>query len=319
MLPYGSVEPPMRSLSDFLCPCDGSSVRSFVTTWRCWCCAFVTAVKVPTCNRSEGVLSAMSRFELEKHDSPRSCVVRLSGDIDMAMVPELRRDLSTAIEGGCAHLVLDLSEVVYADSSALGLLVWLDHQLRPGGGRMVLAGANLDITRILELSGLVTVASTLAMSPNVEGALEGLGLSSEPAQELWRQELEMRASVDNLGAMREEVCELIKPLGFAESAVFDIRVALGEALANAVRHGSPASGDASVLVRVIAYDDRVVIEVIDLGAGFDGTSSQSSDVYAPGGRGVTFMRALTDRVEFERPEGGGTLVRLVKHRGGGQT
>jgi len=260
----------------------------------------------------------MSRFEIEKHDSPRSCVVRLAGDIDMAMVPELRRDLGNAIEAGCAHLVLDLSDVVYADSSALGLLVWLDHQLQPRGGRMVLASANVDITRILELSGLVTVASSLTMSPNVQGALEGLGLSPEPAEELWRTELDMKARVDQLGAMREEVCQLIKPLGFAESAVFDIRVALGEALANAVRHGSPADGDATVHVRMIAYADRVVLEVIDYGAGFDGTPAQSSDVYAPGGRGVTFMRALTDRVEFEKPPAGGTLVRLVKHRGGGQ-
>jgi len=59
-----------------------------------------------------------------------------------------------------------------------------------------------------------------------------------------------------------------------------------------------------------------VLEVVDYGGGFDGTLTQSKDVYAPGGRGVTFMRALTDRVEFERPEAGGTLVRLVKHRGG---
>ncbi len=260
----------------------------------------------------------MSRFELEKHEGPRSCVVRLSGDIDMAMVPELRRDLGAAIDGGCEHLVLDLSEVVYADSSALGLLVWIDHQLLPSGGRMVLASANTDITRILELSGLVTVASSLTMSPNVEGALEGLSLSNEPTEELWRKELDMGASVDKLGSMREEVCQLIKPLGFAESALFDVRVALGEALANAVRHGSPPDGKANVHVRVIAYDDRVVIEVIDFGAGFDGTPARSRDVYAPGGRGVTFMRALTDRVEFENPDGGGTLVRLVKHRRGGQ-
>lgn len=183
---------------------------------------------------------------------------------------------------------------------------------------MILAGANRDVTRILELAGLVAVASTVTMSPNVEGALEGLGLSGEPAEQLWSRELEMKASVGDLGAMREKVCQLIKPLGFAESAVFDIRVALGEALANAVRHGSPADGSANILVRVIAYADRVVLEITDFGAGFDGTPSHSSDVYAPSGRGVAFMRALTDRVDFEKPESGGTLVRLVKHRGGGQ-
>jgi anti-anti-sigma factor len=235
----------------------------------------------------------------------------------MAVVPELRHDLDVAIEGGCAHLVLDFAEVLYADSSALGLLVWLDHRLRPGGGRMILAGANDDITRILELSGLVTVASSLAMSPDVSTALNGLNLSDEPSAEQWREELIMRAAVEELGSMREKVCELIRPLGFSESAVFDIRVALGEALANAVRHGSPDGGEAEVVVKVIAYSDRVVMEIIDFGSGFDGTPHKSRDVYAPGGRGVTFMRALTDRVEFEKPESGGTLVRLVKHRPGG--
>ena len=259
----------------------------------------------------------MSKFEIERRVDTRSCVVRLSGDIDMAVVPELRRDLDLALAGGCGHLVLDFADVVYADSSALGLLVWLDHRLRPGGGRMILAGANTDIARILELAGLTTVASSLAMSPDVETALEGLSLPSEPVCELWTEELLMPASVEQLGAMREQVCELITPLGFTESAVFDIRVALGEALANAVRHGSPDGGQTDVVVRVIAYDDRAVLEIVDFGPGFDGTPSESRDVYAPGGRGITFMRALTDRVDFEKPEAGGTLVRLVKHRGGG--
>jgi anti-sigma regulatory factor (Ser/Thr protein kinase) len=42
----------------------------------------------------------------------------------------------------------------------------------------------------------------------------------------------------------------------------------------------------------------------------------SPDLYAPSGRGIMFMRALMDRVEFETAGGGGTLVRLVKHHGG---
>jgi len=243
-------------------------------------------------------------------------VVRLSGDIDMAVVPDLKAYFDEALDGGCVNLVLDLAEVEYADSSSLGLLVWLDHRLMPVGGRMILAGANDNVTRILELSGLSTVAGSLGMSPDVSTALDGLNLTDVPAEEEWHETLVMRASVEGLGAMRERVCELAKPLGFSDSALFDIRVALGEALANAVRHGSPADGEADVLVDMFAYPDRLVLEVVDFGGGFDGTLTQSKDVYAPGGRGVTFMRALTDRVEFEKPEAGGTLVRLIKHRGG---
>jgi len=258
----------------------------------------------------------MAPFEIVHELGPRACVVRLSGDVDMAIVPELRTRLDSALEGGCGHVVLDLTEVTYADSSALGLLVWLDHRLRPTGGRLVLAGATPDVARILELSGLVTVAASIAMSGNVTSALEGLELPDQPADPIWAEQIEMEADVNQLSVVREQVCSIVAPLGFPESALFDIKVALGEALANAVRHGLPADGDGEVRVDVVAYPDRVVLEVMDNGTGFDGAHSGSDDLYAPNGRGIMFMRALMDRVEYDSSPLGGTLVRLTKHRAG---
>jgi anti-anti-sigma factor len=259
----------------------------------------------------------MPSFEISRQTVPCTCVVRLSGDIDTAVVPELREGLGAVVDDGCGAIVLDLTDVVYADSSALALLVWLDHQLVPTAGRLVLAGANPDIRRILELSGLITVATSLSTSENVASALAGFELSEQPTEVLWREDIVMVADVNNLARVREQVCSLIEPLGFAESALFDIKVALGEALANAVRHGSSEDACEVVHIGVSAYDDRVVLEVKDKGVGFDGTPSSVDDVYAPGGRGIMFMRALMDRVEFNRPEGGGTTVRLERPRGGG--
>lgn len=256
----------------------------------------------------------MPVFEISSESGPHACVVRLQGDVDIAVVPELRAGLGSALDGGCSNVVLDLSDVTYADSSALGLLVWLDHRLRPAEGRLVLAGANRDVARILELSGLVHVATSIAMSANVEAALEGLDLPELATEPLWSRELSVEPDVNSFSDVRDEVSRIVAPLGFPESAIFDVKVALGEALANAVRHGMPASGDGLVRVGVMAYEDRVIIEVSDNGVGFDGTPSGSNDVYAPSGRGIMFMRALMDRVEFVPRDGGGTTVRLVKHR-----
>jgi stage II sporulation protein AA (anti-sigma F factor antagonist) len=260
----------------------------------------------------------MPGFEIAKETTLSTCVVRLSGDIDTAVVPELQEQLGAALAGGCDNVVLDLADVVYADSSALGLLVWLDHRLGPGGGRLVLAGANPDIERILELSGLVNFAASIGTSANVEAALAGLKLKEAPSSLLWRRDFEMAPDVNNLSGARESVCEALAPLGFTDAALFDIKVALGEALANAIRHGSSQGSESVVRVGVSAYEDRAVIEVVDSGCGFDGTASKSDDMYAPGGRGIMFMRALMDRVEFETPEAGGTRVSLVKHRNGSE-
>lgn len=256
----------------------------------------------------------MPPFEITHEIGPRACVVHLAGDVDMAVVPELRSSLDATLDSGCSNVVLDLTDVVYADSSALGLLVWLDHRLRPSGGRLVLAGATRDVSRILELSGLVAVAASIAMSSSIESALAGLDMKDVATEPLWRRTIEMAADVNNLSVVREEVCSLVHPLGFSESSLFDIKVALGEALANAVRHGAPQDETGMVRVEVIAYADRVVLEIMDNGAGFDGTHRGSDDLYAPNGRGIMFMRALMDRVEFDASPLGGTLVRLVKHR-----
>jgi serine/threonine-protein kinase RsbW len=255
-------------------------------------------------------------FEISHALEGHACVARLSGDIDTAIVPELRTELDHSIEAGCVNLVLDLTHVTYADSSALGLLVWLDHRLRPCDGRVLLAGANRDVSRILELSGLASFATSITVAEDVETALAGLDTDVVLTDPLWREDICIPADIDRLAEVRDKVSVLVVPLGFIESAVFDIKVALGEALANAVRHGAPDSGG-RVCVSVTAFSDRVVLEVSDNGEGFDGVHLSSDDLYAPSGRGIMFMRALMDDVAFEPAPGGGTLVRLTKrHRGG---
>ncbi len=241
------------------------------------------------------------------------CVVHLEGEVDIALVPEIRRQLDSTISSGCRNMVLDLTSVTYADSSALGLLVWIDHKLAPTGGKLVLVGANRDVTRVLELSGLVGVAPSISASPTVSSALEGLEMRVEERPELWRCTVTLPARIEELSSARQEVVEALEPLRLPEATLFDIKVAVGEALANAVRHGSPHGEADEVGVDVAGFDDRVVIRVRDTGCGFSGEASCTGDVYASGGRGVMFMRALMDRVDFDVGDGGGTTVTLVKH------
>jgi anti-anti-sigma factor len=256
----------------------------------------------------------MSAFDISYADTPHTCIVKLTGDVDVAVVPELQQGIQDALKSGCENIVLDLEAVTYADSSALGLLVWLDRRMLPHNGRLVLAGANQDVARILEISGLVNVAASIATSDDVAGALDGLDLPSIPSALLWHRHIDVPPDVNRLSLVREEVSELVAPLGFSEGAIFDIKVALGEALANALRHGRPEEGQAVVSLGVDAYADRVVLEVTDNGFGFDGSAASAEDVYAPGGRGIMFMHALMDRVDFSPAQGGGTLVSMVKHR-----
>jgi serine/threonine-protein kinase RsbW len=256
---------------------------------------------------------------IERPEGLTACVIHVDGDMDSSVVPEMRALIEAEVCAGCTIVVMDLSCVTYADSSALGLIVWLDARLAPMGGKVVLAGADRNVNRVLELSGLIGLAPSIAMAGDTEAALAGLNLPQEVSEPAWEEALTMPALLEKMSSTRSLVCDLVAPLGLTEGALFDVKVAVGEALANAVRHGSPKGGDDEVLVTVSAYDDRVVIGVRDTGEGFDGDPLAGDDVYASGGRGVMFMRALMDRVEFTRCDDGGTLVRLTKRlsQGGG--
>jgi anti-anti-sigma factor len=251
---------------------------------------------------------------VEKHESVRAAVVRLAGDVDLAVVPGIEAELAGLVEAGLFNLVIDLAEVTYADSSALGLLVWLDRRLDGTDGRVVLVGADRNVTRILEMSGLVSVAESIKTGDSVEDALGGLEVVPSDAEPEWVEEFSIMADVGTLAQARERVYDLLEPLHFSTAALFDIKVALGEALANAVRHGSPDDQPASIQVSVAALDDRVAISIRDAGSGFDGQHDVSDDLYASGGRGIMFMRALMDHVGFAPADDGGTVVTLIKHR-----
>ena len=161
---------------------------------------------------------------------------------------------------------------------------------------------------------MISVAESIKTDDSVEEALGGLEVVTTQAAPEWVEEFSIMADVGALGQARERVHALLEPLEYSSSQLFDIKVALGEALANAVRHGSPSGESSSIQVRVSALEDRVSIDIVDAGAGFDGEHDVSDDLYASGGRGIMFMRALMDQVGFAPAEDGGTTVTLVKHR-----
>jgi anti-anti-sigma factor len=253
-------------------------------------------------------------ISIEQPSGTGTCVVRLSGDIDAASVPSVREAVDRAISEGARAIILDLVHVDYIDSSALGLLVWADRRLQPRSGTLLLAGAGRDVTRILELSGLIGVAPSVFVADSVESALAGLTPPSTQGDPLWIQSFEVPADARLMSGARARIASMLAPLGIPDSSVFDVKVATGEALANAVRHGSPRGPLDAIRIEVGAFDDRIEVLVSDCGHGFDGRAVTSTDVFAPSGRGVLFMRALMDAVEFAGGEDGGTSVRLTKRR-----
>ena len=122
----------------------------------------------------------------------------------------------------------------------------------------------------------------------------------------------------NLSAVREterEVLGLLRDLQYDEDHLFAVRLALEEALVNAMKHGNGFDPNLSVYVWYRATPERVEIRVADEGRGFDpgGVPDPTADenLERPCGRGIMLMRCYMDEVTFSRE---GNEVSMVKHR-----
>lgn len=79
-------------------------------------------------------------------------VVRLTGELDLYNVDEVRSALADAATEGPECVVVDLSQVTFLDSTALGVLVEARAALPPGA--LHLAAPQLEAMRALRVSGL---------------------------------------------------------------------------------------------------------------------------------------------------------------------
>ncbi|WP_433338021.1 STAS domain-containing protein [Spirillospora sp. CA-294931] len=81
-------------------------------------------------------------------------IVSARGQIDAFTSGHLRERLTGLVTGGARHLVLDLGDVVFMDSTGLGLLAGLHPVVRACDGSIALVGVNPRIREVLRITTL---------------------------------------------------------------------------------------------------------------------------------------------------------------------
>lgn len=118
-----------------------------------------------------------------------------------------------------------------------------------------------------------------------------------------RFELRVDATPQSVARVRREIGEFAREHGVGASA--DIALAVSEAVANAVQHAY--RGGATGQVRIVAcpYPDEIVIVVRDYGCGMRPNPNSTG-----AGLGLSIIGAAASEMNVERPDDGGTRIRL---------
>lgn len=107
----------------------------------------------------------MTGLIIDKTDLGKDWVsLSISGEIDLATVDQLEKDLKACHESGSGHLAVDLTGADFMDSSGLRCLVMADRTFRDSGRRFALVVDHGPISRLIELSGVeatIEVVSSL--------------------------------------------------------------------------------------------------------------------------------------------------------------
>jgi anti-sigma B factor antagonist len=96
----------------------------------------------------------MLDFELEVHSTGGLTVLTPKGEVDIATSVPLKEALNDLILAGRVDLVIDLSEVTFLDSTALGVLIGTRRKVHAFKGSLVLVCDNERLMRLFTSTSL---------------------------------------------------------------------------------------------------------------------------------------------------------------------
>jgi anti-sigma regulatory factor (Ser/Thr protein kinase) len=122
------------------------------------------------------------------------------------------------------------------------------------------------------------------------------------------REHSMRADLNRLKEARDFADDAAADFGFGADGRYEVKLAVSEAVTNAIQHGSRTPDDP---IRILASEESgaLVFEVLDTGH-FVPRVVRRGDL-PESGRGLEFMRLLMDEVDL-RAGRSGTLLRMAK-------
>jgi len=115
--------------------------------------------------------------------------------------------------------------------------------------------------------------------------------------------------------VQEQIISLLERYEYSSRDVFSMRLAIEEAIVNAIKHGNRRDTAKNIHVSWTVCPQRIVVTVEDEGPGFDLSAvpdcTAEENLDKPSGRGITLMKSFLSSVEYNER---GNRVTLVKER-----
>lgn len=114
-----------------------------------------TAVGQACIIREEGVFYMQIDFEM----TDEILIASLNGELDHHTGAVIREEIDKTIDAfHSRHLIFNFEKVSFMDSSGIGVIMGRYNKITQLGGKLLITGCNEYIDRILDMSGIYTIA-----------------------------------------------------------------------------------------------------------------------------------------------------------------
>ena len=142
----------------------------------------------------------------------------------------------------------------------------------------------------------------------------------DSAQEDGTRSIHLRipAKAEYITLCRLALTGLAQLRDIGEDTMADLKLALTEAVSNSVRHAYGEQGDGHVDITYFLQPDRLGIQVVDDGDGFDPDDSPplEGEELSEGGLGIAIIKTIADEFELQSQVGTrGSRLRFTKRLG----
>jgi len=101
-------------------------------------------------------------------------IVKIVGELDHCVAKECRTIFADLAGKGHIHVIADISELDYLDSSGMAAIIFSAKQLSTMGGCLILVGGNSRIMHKFEIGGIFAFPDFVIQYHSMEEALKHL-------------------------------------------------------------------------------------------------------------------------------------------------
>ena len=224
-------------------------------------------------------------------------VISATGELDYQNCDSLASLLTGTIQKCGPTMRLSLGGLEFVDSSGLRILVKAAIDAKKTGGSVTVVSLTRQLNRMLEISGFKHLFEVTAQSH------DGVCVEYDNTSPERTCCFELPSEMETCGLIRNKVCCFASDAGCDPLILDDIRLAVGEAVSNAVRHG--ACRGKNIEINACTDNGRLTVQLKYLSEPFNphAVPIPNPDLTPEGGMGIHFMKLVMDKVDYNYKDG----------------